>query len=221
MRYYPVNLDIENRRCLVVGGGSVGLRKVKTLIDCGAAVTVVSPRIDKTLLQLSNNRRITIHQRSYRASDLEGMFLVIGATDDPVLNRRIKSDADAVGKLCNIADCPEACNFILPSVVNRGDLIIAVSTCGKSPAFAKRLRQDLEKQFGPEYAPFLGLMGAIRSRLLRCKHEPEAYKQLFEQLIDNGLLDLVRSGNKEPIDALLLKVLGKGFDYESLTGLTA
>lgn len=220
MRYYPVNLDIENRKCLVVGGGSVGLRKVKTLIGCGAAVTVVSPMVDKTLLQLSNKRCITIRQRPYRASDLKGMFLVIGATDDERLNRRIKSDADAAGLLCNIADRPEACNFILPSVVNRGDLIIAVSTCGKSPAFAKRLRQDLEKQFGPEYAAFLGLMGAIRSRLLCRKHGPEVHKQLFEQLIDSDLLDLVRSGNKEQIDALLLKILGGEFNYESLMELT-
>lgn len=220
MRYYPVNLDILNRRCLVVGGGAVGLRKAKTLLDCGAKVTLISPKINKALSQLSHDKLITLHQREYRTEDLDGMFLVIGATDDEALNHQIKTDADARGMLCNIADRPAACNFILPSVINRGDLILAISTSGKSPAFAKHLRRLLEIQFGPEYSRFLHLMGAIRRRLLSREHEPETHKQLFEQLIQNGLLDLVREDDVEQIDALLLKVLGRGFAYQTLMNLT-
>ena len=164
MRYYPVNLDVKNRRCLVVGGGGVGARKVQTLLECGAIVTVVSPAITGNLLKLADTGSLVLRQRSYRESDLDGMFLVIGATDDEDLNRRISGDAQQRNMLCNIADRPEACNFILPSIVNRGDLVIAISTSGKSPAFAKKLRRRLQKEFGPEYADFLRLMGAIRKK---------------------------------------------------------
>jgi precorrin-2 dehydrogenase/sirohydrochlorin ferrochelatase len=148
MRYYPVNLDILNRKCLVVGGGGVGTRKVITLLDCGAIVTVVSLDIGEKLLKLAGNGLIAWEKRSYLTSDLDGIFLVIGATNNEKLNRQISADAEKINLLCNIADRPDVCNFILPSIVNRGDLVIAISTSGKSPAFAKKLRKELEKQFG-------------------------------------------------------------------------
>ena len=145
MRYYPVQLDVQNRNCLVVGGGGVATRKVQTLLKCGARVTVVSPDTGSELEELARNNVIVLKKRGYRRSDVSHMFLVIGATDDKDLNRQIFNDAEALGRLCNIADLPEACNFILPSVVHQGDLVIAISTSGKSPAFAKHLRKDLEK----------------------------------------------------------------------------
>ena len=134
MRHYPVSLDIKNRKCLVVGGGSVGTRKVKTLLECGAKVTVVSPGVSGQLLELANNASIVLEKRAYREADLDGMFLVIGTTDDEELNRQISIDAGRLNMLCNIADRPKVCNFILPSIVNRGDLTISISTSGKSPA---------------------------------------------------------------------------------------
>jgi precorrin-2 dehydrogenase/sirohydrochlorin ferrochelatase len=144
------------------------------------------------------------------------MLLVIGATDNEELNRRISADARDRKVLCNIADRPEICDFILPSIVHRGDLIIAISTSGKSPAFAKKLRKDLEKKFGNEYAEFLRLMGAIRSKLLSADHAPEVHKDLFEKIITQGLLELIRNGKKEKINSLLLDVLGEGYDFEGL-----
>ena len=216
MRYYPVSLDIKNRKCLVVGGGSVGTRKVKTLLECGAKVTVVSPVLSVKLLELADNGSIFLKKRSYRETDLDGMFLVIGTTDDEELNRQISKDAEKLNMLCNIADRPEVCNFILPSIVNRGDLTIGISTSGKSPALAKRLRIELEEQFGNEYAELLRLMGAIRKKLLSQKHEPEAHKQLFEQLISRGLLDMIRGIRKDEIDSLLFEVLGEGFRFDDL-----
>jgi len=200
----------------VVGGGAVGTRKVKTLVDCGGVVTVVSPQATSQLAQMAADGLITLENRAYRSADIEDKFLVIGATDDETLNRQIHADADARNTLCNIADRPEICNFILPAIVNRGDLVLAVSTSGKSPAYAKRMRKELEKQFGAEYEPFLRLMGAIRERLLREKHEPEAHKPLFEKMIDAGLLDLVRKNETEQIDTLLREVLGKGYRYHEL-----
>jgi precorrin-2 dehydrogenase/sirohydrochlorin ferrochelatase len=216
MRYYPVNLDIQNRKCLVVGGGSVGTRKVMTLLECGAVVTVVSSDVAEELLELAEKKMIELKKRPYESSDIDGMFLVIGATDNEELNWQINKDAEHQNKLCNIADRPEACNFVLPSIVNRGNLVIAISTSGKSPAFAKKMRQDLEKEFGEEYDEFLQLMGAIRKKALSEKHEPEAHKHLFEQLINRGLVDMVRNHDEERINSLLLEIFGEGYKFEEL-----
>ena len=216
MKYYPIHLDIKNRDCLIVGGGAVGTRKVNTLIECGARVTVVSPDPTLELIKLASEGSVTLKKRAYRNDDLTGMFLVIGATDDERLNRQISKDAEQAQILCNIADRPEVCNFILPSIVRRGDLVITISTSGKSPALAKHLRQKLESQLGPEYADFLLLMGAIRRRLLSQAHEPEAHKTLFNQLIDSDLIQLMQAGKTEEINSLLYKILGKGFKIEAL-----
>ena len=145
--------------------------------------------------------------------------MVIGATDSQELNFNIHAEAERRGLLCNIADRPEVCNFILPSIVNRGDLIIAISTSGKSPAFAKRLRKHLEKEFGNEYAEFLNLMGAIRKKLLSQDHEPEAHKHLFEQLIERDLVQMIRNGDTDNINSLLHEILGEGYELESLTSV--
>jgi precorrin-2 dehydrogenase/sirohydrochlorin ferrochelatase len=220
MKYYPIYLDIKKRSCLVIGGGAVGTRKVLTLLECGATVTVVSGGVaTEKLKELSDNGVIKLKERSFQASDLDDRFLIIGATDNQELNFDIHAEADRRGLLCNIADRPEICNFILPSIVNRGDLIIAISTSGKSPAFAKKLRKLLETQFGDEYAEFLMLMGMIRKKLLSQDHEPEAHKHLFEQLIDRDLVQILKEGDTESINSLLLEILGEGFDLESLTSV--
>jgi precorrin-2 dehydrogenase len=216
MRYYPVCLDIKDRHCLVVGGGQVGTRKVRTLLDCGARVTVVSPEVTDELSRLGTQGRIRIALRDYRTADLASAFLVIGATDDPELNRRVHQDAEAAHRLCNIADQPDLCNFVLPAVVTQGDLIVAVSTSGRSPAFARHFRRLLQDQFGPEYGRFLDLMGAIRRRLLAAEHAPEVHKPLFEKLIQNNLLEMIKNDDRSGIDALLAAVLGPGFIYEEL-----
>ena len=215
-RYYPINLDIGGRSCLVVGGGSVGTRKVQGLVACGARVTLISPEATETLQRLAATGRIRWHRRPFTEGDVAGHFLVIGATDDEPLNRRVHADAEHHGLLCNIADRPEICNFILPAIIRRGDLTLAISTSGRSPAFAKHLRKTLAAQFGPEYETFLDLMGAIRRRLLATDHAPEAHKPLFEALIAGGLLEKIRDGDTTGADALLLDILGDGYHYRSL-----
>ena len=216
MRYYPVHLDIQNRNCLVVGGGSVGTRKVKTLLDCGARVTVISLGVSQQLRELAASGDIILAERSYQSEDLNAVFLVIGATDDEKLNQQISSDADRLNTLCNIADRPEVCNFILPSIVQRDDLVITISTSGKSPALAKKLRKTLENQFGEEYGTLLQLMGAIRKKLLQQAHEPEVHKPLFEQLINSDLIVMIQESEVEKIDSLLFEVLGEGYKFEEL-----
>jgi len=187
-----------------------------TLMDCGASVIVVSPDFTTQLFQLADTRAIKLKKRPYRSSDIDGIFLVIGATNNEELNRQISEDAQRLNKLCNIVDRPEACNFILPSFINRGDLIIAVSTSGKSPALAKKLRKDLENKFGQEYAEFLRLMGVIRQRLLSKNRDSKTHKYLFEQLISRGLIEMIKNQNEEEINSLLFEILGNGFEFEAL-----
>lgn len=215
-KYYPVYLDIRNRCCLVVGGGPVALRKAEGLIEAGALVTAVSPQFTDGFADLAEEALLETIRRNFRSTDLDGKFLVIGATDNSDLNKKISRDAESRNILCNIADVPEACNFILPSVVRRGDLMLAISTSGKSPAFARHLREQLEKQFGEEYTEFLKLMGAVRKKLLAEQHAPEAHKPLFKALISKGLLEMLREERTDEADNVLREVLGKGFDYSSL-----
>ena len=141
---------------------------------------------------------------------------MIGATDDEDLNRQISQDARKKNIPCNIVDRPEVCSFILPSIVHRGDLMITISTSGKSPALAKSLRKKLEQQFGDEYAKMLVLMGAIRRRLLSQEHAPEAHKPLFETLINAELVSMIRDRRIKDIDLLLHEVLGEGYHYREL-----
>ena len=208
MRYYPVHLDIQNRNCLVVGGGAVGTRKVVTLLDCGADVTVISPEATQQLRDYALSGRMNLKERRYQSGDIDGMFLVIGATDDENLNRQISRDADRLNTLCNIADRPEVCNFILPAIVERDDLIITISTSGKSPALAKKLRKTLEYQFGKEYGVFLKLMGAVRKKLLSLAHEPEAHKPLFEQLIAADLITMIQKGKTAERQLIMCGIVG-------------
>ncbi len=216
MQYFPIFLDIKNRNCLVVGGGDVGTRKVEKLLECGASVTVVSIDTTEKLKRLFKDRHIALIERAYRPSDLESRFLVIGATNDELLNQQLSMDAEKSKLLCNIADRPKACNFILPAIVQQGDLVLAISTSGKSPAFAKKVRKDLEKQFGEAYAVFLNLMGAIRSRLLLEKHAPEQHKPLFQKIIQSDIISWIQDRQYEEIDRLLLDVLGPGYAVDEL-----
>lgn len=219
MQYYPIYLDIKNRNCLVVGGGSVGTRKVLTLLNCGGRVTVISPKLTEKLRTLAEKGKIHWISRPYSSSDMRDAFLVIGATDDEDLNRQLHLDAEKSNKLCNIADQPESCNFILPSIVNRGDLVVTISTSGKSPAYAKKLRKTLENDFGEEHAVFLKMMGAIRKKILSEDHEPEFHKPIFEKLVDSGIIELIRENNHSRINEILSEIVGEKFDFNALVNV--
>lgn len=216
MNYYPIGLNIEGKNCLIVGGGSVGTRKAERLLQYKARVTIISSSFSETLIKLNDNPSLTLLKKSYSSQDLKDIFLVIAATDNQALNRRISDDAAGNSILCNIADIPAASDFILPSIVKRGDLTITISTAGKSPAFAKQLRKDLAKQFGDEYAVFLELMGIIRKKLLSEKHDPESHRKLFRSLIENDLLGLIEQNNIKGIDDLFQRTPGCNFNYNEL-----
>lgn len=213
VRYYPLFLDIRNRKCLVVGGGSVGTRKTETLVRCGAEVTVISRVFSKGFSGIGDDKKNPMLVcKDYEPSDLEGVFLVFAATSDRDLNERIRLDAEKQGKLYSIADDPNRSCFIAPSVVARGDLTIAVSTSGQSPALAKKLRQNLETLYGPEYADFLRIMGSFRKRILEKGHDPETHKDLFRQVIDRDVPSMIREGRNNDVRAVFQEVFGKEFD---------
>jgi precorrin-2 dehydrogenase/sirohydrochlorin ferrochelatase len=218
MRYYPVHLDLRGRRCLVVGGGGVGQRKAEGLVRCGADVVVVCPEATEELVRMGEDGRIALHRRGVEEDDLEGAFLVFCATADAALNRRLAVAARSRGILVSVADLPEGSDFVLPSVVERGDLVLTVSTSGRSPAFAKTLRKRLERQFGTEYDTFLRLMGAVRNRVLARGHAPEDHRALFHGLIEGGLLEAIREGDAAGVDALLAAALGERVDHRTLLG---
>ncbi|MHB1252835.1 MAG: precorrin-2 dehydrogenase/sirohydrochlorin ferrochelatase family protein, partial [Candidatus Humimicrobiaceae bacterium] len=184
-KLYPVYLNITSQKCLVVGGGDVAERKIKNLLECGARVMVVSPECNKKVAGMVIAGEIKYHQNNYQTSDLEGAMLVISAADSEDVNRKVAEDCLARGILVNVVDSPDLCNFFIPSVIRRGDLAISISTGGKSPLLAVRLRMELEKQFGKEYEKFLEIMGRVRQRVLAECDDPAVRNEIFQRLIDS------------------------------------
>lgn len=187
---YPVNLVLEGRPCLVVGGGQVAARKVQGLMACGASVHVVAVEVCEAIRELPG---VTWEERPYRAADLDGRWLVIAATDDPEVNRAVFIDGEQRRVWVNGADDPANCSFMLPSVVRRGALTLTVSTSGKSPALSTWLRRRLEAEIGPEYEDLLDLLSNERDIL---KSEGRSTEGLdWQKALDSGMLALIRSGD--------------------------
>jgi precorrin-2 dehydrogenase/sirohydrochlorin ferrochelatase len=187
---YPVNLVLDGRRCLVVGGGKIALRKVEGLLECGASVTVVAPRVDGELRRLPG---VTVVERPWDPGDMDGMWLVIAATDDPSVNRAVFDEGQRSGVWVNGADDPSNCSFTLPSVVRRGDLQVTVSTGGRSPALATWLRRRLELEIGPEYAVLLDLLATERDGLKAAGRSTEGLD--WQSALDSDMLGLIRNGD--------------------------
>ncbi len=195
MAYFPIVVDIKDRPCIVIGGGRVALRKAKGLLACGAKVTLISPEVATELQVLADNGTLTIEKRGYRAGDLNHAFLVIAATDDESIQKAVHREATKQNILLNVADVPKWCNFILPATVRQGDLAVSVSSHGQSPALAKRLRQELEQQFGPEYDLVLQLMGSLRPIVLGMGMDHEKNKIIFEQLLHPDMITWLKTGS--------------------------
>jgi precorrin-2 dehydrogenase len=181
--YYMACLDVSGRRCVVVGGGSVGLEKASGLAACGARVTVVAPELHPSFAALE----VEWIARRYRRRDLRGAFLVVAATPDRVVNERISGEAEARRMLCNVADVPELCNFILPAVHREGPIAIAVSTGGASPALAKRIRSDAAALVGPEHARLADELEQLRPAVKSRFGSYEERRDFFEALVAERL----------------------------------
>jgi siroheme synthase-like protein len=185
-----VNLVLDGRPCLVVGGGQIALRKVDGLLACGGRVHVVAPRI---LAELAARPGVTCDERPWRPEDMDGRWLVIAATDDPAVNRAVYEAGERAGIWVNGADDPANCSFTLPSVVRRGDLQVTVSTGGRSPALSTWLRRRLEGEIGPEYAVLLDLLAGEREGLKAAGRSTEGLD--WQSALDSDMLGLIRNGD--------------------------
>ena len=203
-RLYPLFVDIRGRLVVVVGGGRVAQRKVATLLECGARVRVVGPRIVDELALLGAEGKAEIMQRSYCVNDLDGAWLVIAASDDEQVNQAVYSRAEELGILCNVVDQPELCSFHVPSVVRRGRLQIAISTGGVSPALAKRLREQLEHEFDGAYVDLLDALASLRAHVKQQHPDDQARRaEILTGFLDSGALELLRSGDRAGFERVL------------------
>lgn len=206
INYFPVFLNIEGKRCLVVGGGQVALRKVKVLLEHGANAEVISPDLCPELVRLAESGAIRSLTRDYREGDLANTFVTIAATDNRDINQRVAAEARRRAVLVNVVDDAENSDFIFPSYLRRGDVTIAVSTAGRSPALARKLRTRLEETFGDEYASLALLVDEVRTEIKRqeIKIDGDIWQDALELDL---LLSLLRKGEKEKAKAKLLSKL--------------
>ena len=210
--YYPVYIQLRDQPCVVIGGGKIAEGKVEGLLAVEAHVTIVSPELTPRLQELSDQKQITYIPRAYQPGDLTGAFMVICATDQAEINHQVWQDASANRQLVNVVDDTPRCNFIAPSILRKGDLTIAISTSGKAPALAVRLKERLQCEIGPEYERFLELAGELREPL--AKHIPdfETRKAIWYELVDSDILDVLARGEEDSAKEIISQVVG--FEFE-------
>jgi precorrin-2 dehydrogenase / sirohydrochlorin ferrochelatase len=200
---YLVNLDMRNRPALVVGAGAVAARKIAALVDAEARVTVVAPTVSEAVHAMERDGRIHVERRLFASGDARGAFVVIGATDDDTVNRLVADDARAYGALVNVVDRPALCTFTVPAVVRRGDLTIAVATEGRCPSLARAVREQLERQYGPEYAEVVTRMADLRERLITAGWSPARIHAAIASLFEAGLVPAIACGDEARAASLL------------------
>jgi len=211
LKYYPVFWNIAGKKCVVVGGGEVAQRKALRLIDCGATVFIISPVLTGELASLKEKNKIAHIAQEYSPEHIYGAALVIGATDDGEINAVVSRDARKQGIPVNIVDDPQKCDFILPSLVERGDLTFAVGTAGNSPALARHLREELERAYGEEYALLNNIFGQLRVKM---EKNTAAGKQWFDKLMAAGLLDALRQRNWQKAGQIVREETGEEVAFE-------
>ena len=202
--YYPIYLDIEDRSVVIIGGGNVCARKAETMMKYGARVTVVSPSFTDEIEAWAREGKLAIQRKPYDESDLEGAHIVIASTDDQGVNEQIAADCRARRIPVNVVDIPALCEFIVPAIVEKGSIHIAISTAGKSPALARTLKEDLQHLVGPEYAEVNDLLGTLRESAKRVLPTDVDRKQFFDGIIARGILQMLREGRRgEARDAIV------------------
>jgi siroheme synthase-like protein len=202
---YIACLRLTGRRCIVIGGGPVGLEKVEGLLACDAHVTLVAPEARAELVQLALEGAIRWEQREYEPGDLEGALIAIAATDDTDLNVRVFEDAEARSMLVNVVDVPPLCNFILPAIVRTGPLAVAISTAGASPALAKRMKREIGELFGEPYAHLAVLLNEARGWAKATLPTYQDRKQFFEAIVNGepDPIELLRAGDVPAVRELI------------------
>jgi precorrin-2 dehydrogenase / sirohydrochlorin ferrochelatase len=198
---------LGGRPCLVVGGGPVALEKVEGLLYCDAKVTLAAPEAVPELRTLADQGRITWLAREYESNDIDGSRLVVAATSDIDLSRRVHADAEARGVFINVADVPELCTFILPAIVRTDPIAIAISTAGASPALAQRMKRELAEHFGPEYARLAVLLDEVRGWAKKTLATYGDRKEFFDGIVNGAPdpIELLRAGDEESVRSLISK----------------
>ncbi len=203
-KYYPVYLDVKGKKCVIIGGGKVAYRKACSLKDAGADVTVISPDICP---ELSKEKGLMLINKSYDESCLDGAMLVIAATDNEEVNKKVSSDAGKRNIIINVVDRPELCSFIVPSTVNRGDLCISISTGGASPALAKNIRKELEGVFGSEYAEYTNLLTKMRDIAISDVKDDAKRRKILQRLAEKDILEIVKTKGTEEAEAKMREII--------------
>jgi siroheme synthase-like protein len=203
--FYIACLKLSGRRCVVVGGGEVGLEKVEGLLACDADVVLVAPEAEPALRAYAEEHSIAWESRAYRPDDLEGTFVVIAATNDSEVNIGVYEDAERRAMLVNVVDVPPLCNFILPAIVRMGPLAIAISTAGASPALAKRMKREVAERFGPEYAELAVLLNDARGWAKATLPTYQDRKRFFEGIVNGepDPIELLRAGEVDRVRELI------------------
>ena len=204
MQYYPINLNIADRDCAVIGGGPVAERKVAAIADCGAKVTVISPDLTAGLAEMAAAGSINHIAEEYRSEIMTSFFLIICATDDHSINNKAAEEAKQQGILVNVVDGPNLCDFIVPAIVDRGDLTIAISTSGKSPALARLIKQQLAALYGEEYAAYTELLAEFRQKIKEKCSTSREREQLWQKTDMAELLALLKSGKLKDAEDMIL-----------------
>jgi precorrin-2 dehydrogenase/sirohydrochlorin ferrochelatase len=205
--YYPIYMNLAGRTCLVVGGGAVAGRKAVSLLECGAKVKLVAPEVCEAVADMEREGKLKRIADVFRPEHMDGAALAIGSTDNNEVNRLVFEEAVKRNIPVNIVDQSALCSFIVPSVVRRGDLVIAVSTSGKSPATAKRARKMLEGLFGNEWAVYLEMMGEARERLLSSVADIAERERMFNRLADSPMLDRIKTGDIDGARAVMEEIV--------------
>ena len=213
---YPVFLQLEGKIALVVGGGKVAQRKVETLLSCGASIHIISKMLTDKLKGLVDSNEVRLLGEEMRDEFLDDVFIVIAATDDKELNSRVSEIARNRGLLINAVDQPADCNFIVPAIVKKGDLSIAISTSGKSPALAKKIRKELDGQFGNEYEIFLNLMGGLRKEILAMGLSQEENSRIFHKIVDGGIIEAIARNDLAKVESSLARILPQEINIKDL-----
>lgn len=208
---YVACINLTGRRVLVVGAGPVAIEKIEGLLMCGAGITVVAPDGATGFEDLVREHGIEWHRREYESDDLEGCFLVVAGTSNTELNRRVHSDAESRSMLVNVVDVPDLCNFILPAIVRRGPLTIAISTSGASPALAKRLKREISERVGPEHVRLAQLLDELRDWAKANLATYNDRKDFFEGIVnaDPDPIELLRNGDEAAVRDLIAKRVGR------------
>ncbi len=206
VRYYPLFMDLAGRPCLVVGAGAVAARKACSLLDCGARVTVVGVHPAAAFRALAR-RGLLVRERRFRTSDVGGQALIIAATDERAVNAVVSAAARRKGIPVNAVDDPAHCSFLVPAVVRRGDLTVAISTGGRSPAAARLVKQRISEILGDEYAALVRLLGAQRGRMKGTVKGQGARAVAWKRMIDEGVLESLRSGDRKGATATVRRCL--------------